>query len=71
MTLHEYQIPLSTIKSLKPANAVIVAVAHLQFHHISLADWQKLLLPGGVISDVKGIVSQDSLRKSGYHLWRL
>ena len=36
--------------------AVVLAVAHRQFAVLAAEQWQKLLTPGGVLLDLKGIV---------------
>lgn len=68
---HEYGVILLPLKDLKPANAVILAVAHDQFK----ADpWQLVtrLLEGGegVVADVRRLLPREQTPK-GVILWRL
>lgn len=39
--------------------AVVVAVAHRQFADITLSEWESLLIPGGLLFDLKGILPRE------------
>jgi UDP-N-acetyl-D-galactosamine dehydrogenase len=68
---HEYAIDLSDPKGLKPADAVILAVAHDEY---AKAGWRliaDLLKSGkGVVLDVKSVLDR-SRTPDGVELWRL
>lgn len=69
--IHEYGVHLVPIVDLKPASAVIAAVAHRQF----LA-WtpEKLIGHMGnnpVLIDVKGVFDQQAMISAGIKVWRL
>ena len=68
---HEYGIKLIPMEKLKPANAVILAVAHDQF---KTNPWQLVtgLLTGGhgVVADVRKVLPREQTPE-GITLWRL
>jgi UDP-N-acetyl-D-galactosamine dehydrogenase len=68
---HEYAIALVTADALKPADAVIFAVAHQEFASKGWPLLQRLLRDGkGIVLDVKSKL--DRARKpDGVELWRL
>jgi UDP-N-acetyl-D-galactosamine dehydrogenase len=68
---HEYGIHLTPFEQLKPANAVILAVAHNQFRQDPWKLVQGLLRCGeGVVADVKKVLPRERTPK-GITLWRL
>lgn len=70
--LEEYGISLVPFVELKPADAVIVTVAHQQFTTLSIADYQSLLRSSPpVLIDVKGVVNRDAALMAGMRFWRL
>ena len=69
--LHEYGIQLIPLTQLKPANAIIIAVAHDDFARLSIATYLTLLKNKPVIIDVKGICDLEAFQSAGIHLWRL
>ena len=68
---HEYGVKLTPFNALRPAHAVILAVAH---HDYAKGGWSLvtgLLKSGeGVVLDVKGMLDR-AQRPSGIELWRL
>ncbi len=70
--LEEYGISLVPFVELKPADAVIVTVAHQQFTSLSIADYQSLLRSSPpVLIDVKGVVNRNAALMAGMRFWRL
>ena len=69
--IREYSISISMVKDLKPANAIVLAVAHSYYQEWSIERWRSFLKKGGVISDVKNLVPKNNLEKYGYRVWRL
>jgi UDP-N-acetyl-D-galactosamine dehydrogenase len=69
--LHEYGVTLTPLVSLKPAVAVVVAVAHAEFRALTVNDICRLTYGNPVLIDVKGIFNRDELRNSGVRVWRL
>lgn len=58
--MHEYGLGvLSEIPFDVSYRGVIAALAHREFLEIPKKKWQKLVLPGGVLFDLKGIVPRD------------
>lgn len=69
--LHEYDIPLTPLKELKPADAVVLAVSHREFAQGGWPLITRLLKNGtGVVLDVKGMLDRESTPE-GVTLWRL
>jgi UDP-N-acetyl-D-galactosamine dehydrogenase len=67
----EYGIRLVPRAEIRPANALVVAVAHDAFKKMRVADLSALVRPGGVIVDVKGIFSSEEVRAAGFAYARL
>jgi UDP-N-acetyl-D-glucosamine/UDP-N-acetyl-D-galactosamine dehydrogenase len=67
----EYGVSLFDESALQPAHAVVLAVAHRPYREWTLEGWQQLLLPGGIVTDVKSAVPAKELEQSGYPVWRL
>jgi UDP-N-acetyl-D-galactosamine dehydrogenase len=68
---HEYGIALTTMESLRPADAVILAVAHESYVHGGWPLVTRLLKDGsGVVLDVKSQLDRCQ-RPQGVDLWRL
>ena len=69
--LHEeYGLKLTPLAAMKPADAVVLAVAHRDYRD---AGWQlvsSLLKPGGFVADVPGLLDRGSI-PPGVTLWRL
>ena len=66
----EYGFQLVPFEELKPASAVIVAVAHQQYVHLPVQTFRDLL-NGSVFVDVKGAFPAETIREHGMRLWRL
>jgi UDP-N-acetyl-D-galactosamine dehydrogenase len=70
--LHEYNISLVKLENLKPAVAVVSAVAHDAYRDWSVAELSSLLIDDNpVLIDVKGTFAPDPLRAAGIRVWRL
>jgi UDP-N-acetyl-D-galactosamine dehydrogenase len=70
-TQHEYGVTLTALERLKPADAVILAVAHNGYVGEGWALMQRLLREGkGVVFDVKSRLDRAS-KPDGIDLWRL
>jgi len=68
---HEYGIQLVPITELKPAAAVIAAVAHRQFLTWLPADLSSRMIKNPVLIDVKGMYDQQAMKAAGIRVWRL
>ncbi|HEY0563980.1 MAG TPA: nucleotide sugar dehydrogenase, partial [Terriglobales bacterium] len=68
---HEYGIELTRYEDLKPADAVLVAVAHKEFRKLCPDCIKKLSRQNPVLVDVKCIYNPEQVREAGLHLWRL
>jgi len=68
---HEYGLSLTAMKDLKPADAVILAVAHEDYVKGSWPLMTKLLRDGkGLVFDVKSVLDRKTI-PGGIELWRL
>ena len=62
-------VDISTIKDM---DAVVLAVAHDEFAHFSMADMDKFFGKGQkVLLDIKGLLNRTEYEKAGYSYWRL
>jgi UDP-N-acetyl-D-galactosamine dehydrogenase len=69
--LHEYGVTLTPMEKLKPARAVILAVAHAPFKKLGWDGVLTLLHSGsGVVADIKNLLPRET-KPEGVTLWRL
>lgn len=68
---HEYGVSLVSMEKLKPATAVVMAVAHKAYRDLSVAQLTSLMNSNPVLADVKGIYDRDALETAGVRVWRL
>lgn len=68
---HEYGIELVEFVRLKPANALVFAVAHDQFKQMAMSDIRAIMLDKPVLIDVKSLFSAQTVRAAGIRYWRL
>ncbi|MDD2735665.1 MAG: nucleotide sugar dehydrogenase [Desulfuromonadaceae bacterium] len=69
--VHEYGVQLTPIAELKPAAAVVAAVAHHQFLQWSSEDIRRFMGDNPVLIDVKGMYDQQAMITAGIRVWRL
>ncbi|NTV50309.1 MAG: nucleotide sugar dehydrogenase [Geobacteraceae bacterium] len=69
--IHEYGVKLVPITELKPAAAVIAAVAHRQFLTWSPEEISRYMGDYPVLIDVKGMYDQRAMTAAGIRVWRL
>ncbi len=68
---HEYGVTLTALESLKPADAVILAVSHASYLNDGWSLIQRLLIGGeGLVLDIKMKLDRGS-KPPGIELWRL
>lgn len=68
---HEYNVTLTPFAALRPAAAVVLAVAHKEYHAITVAQLQGLMGENPVLTDVKCIYDRVELEQAGIRVWRL
>lgn len=68
---HEYGVELAPFKSLKPAAAVVAAVAHKEYRALSLKDIAALMTGKPVLIDVKSAYDPAAARAAGMVYWSL
>lgn len=68
---HEYGVELKSWTDMPKVDLLVVAVGHSAYHEMSLDKLLENLNPGGVIMDVKSILSRSEIKKRGFVLWRL
>jgi UDP-N-acetyl-D-glucosamine/UDP-N-acetyl-D-galactosamine dehydrogenase len=69
--LNEYGISLVPFDELKPAVALVVAVAHQEYRALSVDTMSSLLDGTPLLIDVKGVFSRSALDQAGIRVWRL
>lgn len=69
--MHEYGVELCPFEQLKPAAALVVAVAHQEYRGLSVEALQRLLGETPVLVDVKGLFDRNALIRAGMRCWRL
>jgi UDP-N-acetyl-D-galactosamine dehydrogenase len=69
--LHEYGIHLVPWQALPRAQALVIAVGHREYRALTVADFGRLVEPGGVVIDVKATQSREALAAAGLRSWRL
>ena len=69
--LHEYGVTLLSLNELKPAAAIVVAVAHDAYARWTPSDYLKLMHNAPVVIDVKGVCDGPALERAGARFWRL
>jgi UDP-N-acetyl-D-galactosamine dehydrogenase len=68
---HEYGLDLVPLAGLRPAAAVVAAVAHDDFRRLSLADVKGLMGKEPVLIDVKDVFGALKPESNGVRYWRL
>jgi len=68
---HEYGVTLISLDDLKPAQAVLLAVAHACYRDMSLQQFSAMMGENPVLIDVKGILDQQEVREAQIRHWRL
>lgn len=69
--MHEYGVALLPWAELPRADAIVAAVAHQEFATLTVEDFGKKLVKGGVFVDVKVAFDRSEIEAAGYKLWRL
>jgi UDP-N-acetyl-D-galactosamine dehydrogenase len=67
----EYGLKVCELETLEPAHAVVLAVAHKQYREWTMNNWKLLLLPNGIVADVKNVAPAEELTKINISVWRL
>jgi len=67
----EYGIKLTAMEKLKPAAAVVVAVAHQQYLGMPFSCLTRLMGSNPVLIDIKCIYERKALEQLGVRIWRL
>ena len=67
----EFGVRLADPAQLEPADAIVLAVPHGAYLEQLPELLHRLLRPGGLAVDVKGVLDREWVREAGYELWRL
>ncbi len=67
----EYKVKLVAPKDLRPADAVILAVAHKEYRDLLPSAVKELVTSSGTVFDLKGILDRRVAEKAGLKIWRL
>ncbi len=69
---HLYGVEFVDMNTIQGMDAVVLAVAHDEFAHFTIADMDKFYGEGTkVLVDVKGVLNRSEYEKAGYNYWRL
>lgn len=68
---HEYGVELCELSAVKPAQALVAAVAHSRFREMAPRDLLGLLTENPVVVDVKSMYDRAAFSAAGVDLWRL
>ncbi|MHB8481132.1 MAG: nucleotide sugar dehydrogenase [Nitrospiria bacterium] len=68
---HEYGVTLTEMARLKPASALVFAVAHRDYHKITADQIKKISVGTPVLIDVKNIFKPAVIKNAGIRFWRL
>ena len=68
---HEYGVKLVPFDELKPADAMVAAVAHAEYRRLSAAQLKRLLKNPPLLMDVKAMFPRAALEAAGIRVWRL
>jgi len=69
--MHEYGVTLKDWKDLPRAEAMIVAVSHVDFLTKATSDILAKIVDNGCFIDVKSQFNESTMRNAGLHVWRL
>ena len=67
---HEYGLSLSPLEEFSSLDGIILAVAHKQYREIPLANFKEMLVPNGVLMDVKAVLDPSKI-PGGVTYWCL
>ena len=68
---HEYGVTLVPRSELKPAVAVVAAVAHAEYRSLTAAELSSMTCANPVLVDVKGIYDRELMVAAGFRVWTL
>lgn len=69
--LHEYGIKLVPFSELKPAAALVAAVAHREYRELTVGSLRSLTNGTPLLVDVKGVYDRKDCVDAGIRVWRL
>lgn len=69
--VEEYGIEITPWERLPQAAAIVLAVAHRQYVEMPFPRLASKLLKRGIVTDIKGVLDQETVKTAGFHLWRL
>tara|TARA_B100000029_G_scaffold454034_1_gene480243 strand:- start:1725 stop:3020 length:1296 start_codon:yes stop_codon:yes gene_type:complete len=67
----QYGIELQKIEDIKEQDAIIIAVAHKEYLHLSSNQWERILRPQGLVIDVKSMFNKNYFSKMKFKYWSL
>lgn len=68
---HEYGVTLVPADLMKPAVAVVAAVAHKEYRSLTATDLAALMGKSPVLVDVKGLFPRERMQAAGIRVWTL
>lgn len=68
---NEYQVNLTSFSELKPADVLVLAVAHEKFLEFSVDDYLQLMKKNSFVVDIPGMISIEKFSGEMVDIWRL
>ena len=68
---NEYQVNLTSFSELKPADVLVLAVAHEKFLEFSVDDYLQLIKKNSFVVDIPGMISIEKFSGEMVDIWRL
>ena len=69
--LSEYGVALCEREDLRGCQAVILAVPHAQYLHMSVAEYGEMMDQGATLIDLKSVLDREELEAAKLKVWRL
>ena len=67
----QYNISLTALPELQPAEAIILAVPHRHYQDMSVGELRRYMKDNAVLIDVKGIYDRHVMANAGMKIWQL
>ena len=67
----QFGVRLSNLNQIQNQDAVIIAVGHKKYKNFSRETWEKMLVPNGLIVDVKSLYNEKMILSYKFNYWSL
>ena len=66
-----YNIDLVDLEDIEEQDALIIAVNHSDYKNLNDVDFKKMIVPNGVVIDVKSLYEKEKFQSLNLNYWRL